>query len=76
MAKNELYATEALSAERKRRGINQQEMADLLSIKLGHNVSRSLYQKWEQGEKPVNTDDALSISRELDIAIKELWRAK
>lgn len=76
MAKTELYAKEALGIERARRGITQQEMADLLSVKLKREISLSLYQKWEYGTRGVSTEDALAISRELELSTKLLWRAK
>lgn len=75
MADNKLYATEALSVERERRGMTQQEMADMLSVLLKRNVSVWLYQKWEYRKRPVSTTDALAISRELGISVKELWVA-
>lgn len=73
MAKEELFATKALGTARNARGLTQQEMADLLAIKLGRNVALNTYQKWEYGKRSVSTDVALLISRELGQSIKELF---
>jgi hypothetical protein len=76
MAKNELYATEALSIARNERKVTQLEMANILSIKLKRDISLWLYQKWEYSKRPVSTDDALAISRELELPLNLLWRVK
>lgn len=76
MISKEIYATNALAAARNDRGMNQQEMADLLSIKLGKNISLSSYQKWEYGTRPISTDDAFRIARELRIPNKVLWEGR
>lgn len=73
MAKEELFATKALGAARERKGLTQQEMADLLTIKLDKPITMAQYQKWEQGRRSINTDAALAISRELRQSIKDLF---
>jgi transcriptional regulator with XRE-family HTH domain len=73
MAKNELYATKALRDARRSRKLTQQEMADLLCIKLDRNVALDTYIKWEQGVRPLSTNVALVISREVGQSVKDLF---
>lgn len=72
MAKSELYATTKLKELRELRGYTQKEMADLLSMELGRNVSESLYQKWELGTQNLLPEQVLDISKYFKIDYKEL----
>lgn len=74
MQRKQFYATKRLQEVRNERGLTQQEMADTLSLVLERDISHSLYQKWEQGTVSVRLKDAIAMSRELDIKVKELWR--
>lgn len=76
MAKNDLFATETLHDERERLGLTQQEMADVLSVKLKKNISLGLYQKIEYRNRGVTTEDALAIAKELGISFKHLWEVQ
>lgn len=72
MAKIKWYATTKLKELREKRGYTQKEMADLLSLELGRNVSESLYQKWEQGEQNLLPEQVLVIAKFARIDYKEL----
>lgn len=76
MERKKLFATKRLREIREAKELKQTEMADILSLTLKRNVSQSLYQKWEQGSTSVSLMDAVAISRQFEVNLKELWRAR
>lgn len=74
MSKN-LFATNKLKEIRFELGYSQKEASAAISLILGKKVSYSLYQKIEQGRKPVSMKDAITIAREWEASIQDLWRS-
>lgn len=73
---NKLYARPELQEVRKAKGYDQKEMAEMLTVLIGANISTSLYQKWEQGALGVPPERALRVAKALDSSIGEIWSAK
>lgn len=73
---NKVKATGLLQETRRAEGINQQDMADMLSMSTGKNISKSLYQKWERGALSVAPNVALKVARALHLPFNELWEAE
>ena len=76
MERKKFFATKKLKEQRESRELSQQEMADALAIILDIRLAKSTYQKWEQGTLSVSFKNAIALSREFKISIKELWRSK
>lgn len=76
MGKQQYYATKKLKEVRESKGFTQQEMAEILTIRFGEDISPSTYQKIEQGIYSVKIEKAVAIARELELKITELWEAR
>lgn len=76
METKSLFATKALADARRKLGLNQQEMADLLTLKLGRNVSYSWYKAIERGTRSMDVENAIKVSRVLQVPLKKLWIGK
>jgi DNA-binding XRE family transcriptional regulator len=76
MERKFLYATAKLKQLRNEKKLRQTEMADVLEVIMGRNVSLSTYQKIEQGQMKVTIDNAMAIARALDVRMREIWRQK
>lgn len=66
------YATAKLKQYRDDRDWSQQQLADFLTLQLGRTITRSTVQKWENGERGIVADQALDISKALQIPVMEL----
>ena len=69
---SKLYTTGKLAEARAAKGYTQQELADLLTIETGKQLSISTLQKWEQGQLNITPEWALELSRFLRVELKEL----
>lgn len=76
MIRNSYYATKSVKKLRRLQNITQGDLVEILSVVLSKNVSISLYQKWEQGQRAVSRDTAMKITQELGGEFKELWTIK
>lgn len=66
------YATSKLKQYRDDRDWSQQQLADYLTLQLGRSITRSTIQKWENQERGIVADQALDISKALQIPVMEL----
>lgn len=66
------YATTKLKELRESRGYTQREMAELLSLEFGRNISESLYQKWENGDQNILPEQVIQLAKWSHIDVKEL----
>ncbi len=71
-----LYATNRLKKAREARGWSQAEMATMFSLETAIEVSQSLVQKWEIGERPITPDTALELARFMKVDIRDLVKRK
>lgn len=71
-----LYATNELKKIREKMGYDQQQMADLLTLEGGRNVSVSAYQKWESGTLNLTAERAVELAKILKVNPKELVRRR
>lgn len=69
----EIKATKGLKEVREKKKLNQPQMAELLTLLIGKNVSASNYQKWEQGTRPVDPETAVLISARLEVPFNKLF---
>lgn len=76
MAKSQFYAKPKLKQLREAAGYTQDQMAKLLTIKFGSEVSYSLYQKWELGERAIAPEQVLDLSVYFKIDYNELVTRK
>lgn len=65
-----------LKAQRQKRKLTLQEMADLLGIAMGKDLPMKTYEAIENGRRSVNWQTAIAISRALKMRPHELWHAK
>lgn len=55
-------------------GYTQEEVVELMAVLLkGDSISLSLYQKWEQGTRPVKIKYAVVLARILNSSLKRLF---
>lgn len=69
---NKAYFSGRLRQYRQSKGWSQQEMADMLAVWLDRPITKSYYQKLEQGAKPATQELALELSRFTKIRTAEL----
>ena len=72
--KAKLKSTSKLKEIRESLDMTQQEMSEYIATIIGRNMSKSMYQKIEQGRETVTPNDALQISRTFNVGINELWK--
>lgn len=69
---NNIYITGALRSARETLGWTRKELADILSVSSGKEISESMVNHWERGDRPVTPDIALEISRNVQVELKDL----
>lgn len=71
--KIKVKATSRLREIRNELRMNQEDMAQYLSTVLGRSMSKSMYQKIEQGVVTISSLDAITISRAVKEEYNRLW---
>jgi len=67
-----MFVTKRLKQLREQHKLEQKEFVDLLAVWLDEPVSLSFYQKWEQGQKPIQPIQALELARFFKVNPSEL----
>ena len=71
--KIKVKATSRLRDIRNELSLNQDDMSHYIGTILGRSISKSMYQKIEQGTTTISSLDALTISRAVKENYEALW---
>lgn len=72
MAQAKIYMTKLMQSSREKLGWTRKELADLLAVSTGSNVSESMVNNWERGTHAVAPDIALEIAINLKVQLVDI----
>ena len=67
-----LFVTTKLKDFRDSNGWSRKEFAELLSVQLNEEITESMLNMWERGERSITPNIALEIARIYKLELKEL----
>lgn len=72
MQNKKLYAKKIMGESIRNRGWTLQEVANLIEVKTGSAISRSMVQKWVSGTRPITEVQAILLASMLDMKVSEM----
>lgn len=68
---NSFYATKKMGEARRNKGWTQKQLAEVITLKTGVDVSLSLVQKWEIGNRAISDTMTVIVANLLDINVSD-----